>query len=287
MTHVMENTVRFSCGRYTLDLGKRTHVMGVLNLTPDSFYDGGKNPSLSEALKKAERMVEEGADIIDVGGESTRPGAVPLSVEEEMERILPVLREMGKRFSIPISVDTYKAETARAALGEGASIVNDVGGLHHDPAMARTVAEHQAGVVVMHMRGEPRTMQDAPRYDHVMEEIKTYLSEGIEKGIEAGIGKNSFLVDPGIGFGKTFSHNVEILKNLSFLLDLNKPILVGLSRKSFLGHLSGLAVEDRLEGSLAASVIAVLNGANILRTHDVKETKRAVEVADLFKGRLP
>ena len=260
--------------------------MGVLNLTPDSFYDGGKCPSLSEALKKAERMVEEGADIIDVGGESTRPGAVSLSAEEEMERILPVLREMGKRFSIPLSVDTYKAETAKAALNEGVSIVNDVGGLHRDPAMARIVAEYRTGVVVMHMQGDPRTMQNAPRYDHVMEEIKTYLSEGIEKGIKAGIGKNSFLVDPGIGFGKTFSHNVEILKNLSFLLDLNKPILIGLSRKSFLGHLSGLPVENRLEGSLAASVIAVLNGANILRTHDVKETKRAVEVADLFKERL-
>lgn len=283
---MMKNPLSFSCGRYELGLGKKTHIMGVLNLTPDSFYDGGKCPSLSDALERAERMLEEGADIIDVGGESTRPGAEPLSAGEEMERILPVLREMGRRFSIPISVDTYKVETARAALAEGASIVNDVGGLHRDPSMAGTVAEYRAGVVVMHMRGDPRTMQDAPQYDHVMEEIKTYLSEGIEKGIEAGIGENSFLVDPGIGFGKTFFHNVEILKNLSFLLDLNKPILVGLSRKSFLGHLSGLPVENRLEGSLAASVIAVLNGANILRTHDVKETKRAVEVADLFKERL-
>ncbi|MBI5185801.1 MAG: dihydropteroate synthase [Nitrospinae bacterium] len=274
----------FSCAGYELDLGKRTHIMGVLNITSDSFYDGEASLDVGAALKRAGKMVEEGADIIDVGGESTRPGAMPVPSDEERKRILPVIREIRKNFPIPISVDTYKSETADAALAEGADIINDVGGLRRDPLMAGVAARYKAGVVVMHMLGTPRTMQDSPVYGDLMKEIGEYLGEGIDIGTRAGISRDRFIVDPGIGFGKTTAHNLTILKNLSTFLDLNKPILVGLSRKSFLGQITGLPVQERLEGSLAASVIAILNGASILRTHDVKETKRAAEVADLFRN---
>lgn len=274
----------FSCAGYELDLGKRTHIMGVLNITPDSFYDGGVSLKVEGALKKAEKMIKEGADIIDVGGESTRPGAQPISSHEEKKRILPVIREIRKKFSIPISVDTYKAETADAALAEGANIVNDIGGLRLDPEMAGVAARYKAGVIVMHIQGTPQTMQDAPVYYELLKEIREYLGESVNMGIKAGIPEDRFVVDPGIGFGKTYAHNVQILKNLSTFLDLNKPILVGLSRKSFLGERTGLPVRERLEGSLAASVAAILKGASILRTHDVRETKRAAEVADLLKN---
>jgi dihydropteroate synthase len=276
----------FSCAGYELDLGKRTHIMGVLNITPDSFYDGGVSLKVEDALKKAEKMIKEGADIIDVGGESTRPGAQPISSHEEKKRILPVIREIRKNFSIPISVDTYKAETADAALAEGADIVNDIGGLRLDPEMAGVAARYKAGVIVMHIQGTPQTMQDAPVYDELLKEIREYLGESVNMGIKAGIPEDRFVVDPGIGFGKTYAHNVQILKNLSTFLDFNKPILVGLSRKSFLGERTGLPVRERLEGSLAASVAAILKGASILRTHDVRETKRAAEVADLLKNGL-
>lgn len=258
--------------------------MGVLNITPDSFYDGGVSMKVEDALKKAEKMIAEGADIIDVGGESTRPGAQPISSHEERKRILPAIREMRKNFPVPISVDTYKAETAEAALAEGADIVNDIGGLRLDPKMARVAARYKAGVIVMHIQGTPQTMQDAPVYRDLLREIKEFLRESIHIGTKAGIPEDRFIVDPGIGFGKTCAHNVQILKNLSTFLDLNRPILIGLSRKSFLGEKTGLPVRERLEGSLAASVAAILKGVSILRTHDVKETKRAAEVADLFRN---
>ncbi len=273
----------FVCGDYKLDLGERTHLMGILNATPDSFYDGGNYSAPESALKKVEQMVENGADFIDVGGESTRPGAKALSAKEEKERVLPIIRVIKKFFSTPISVDTYKSETAEAVLGEGACIINDIGGLLLDPKMAQVAARNRAGVIVMHMKGVPQNMQNSPQYGNLLKEIATHLQKGISKGLEAGLGENQFLVDPGIGFGKTLAHNLEIIKNLSFFLDLKKPILVGLSRKSFLGEITGLPTGERLESSLVASVVAILNGAKVLRTHDIKETKRAVQIADLFK----
>jgi len=277
----------FACGDFELNLGKRTHLMGVLNVTPDSFFDGGRFLRLEDALKKAEQMVSEGADILDIGGESSRPGAIPVNVEEEKKRVLPVIRSLRKHFPIPISIDTVKAEIAEAALGEGAAIINDIGGLQRDTRIAGIAARYGAGVVIMHMKGRPGYMQDAPEYENVSREVRDYLQRGIEAGRRAGIPEDHVLIDPGIGFGKTFSHNLEIVRNLPDFLDLKKPILVGLSRKSFLGRVSGLPPEERLEGSLAGAVIAILQGVSVLRIHDVKETKRAVQVADLFRDKLP
>lgn len=254
--------------------------MGILNITPDSFYKQSRTVSIKAALKKAEEMVRDGADIIDVGGESTRPGASPLSEKEELKRVLPVIKGLIKNFDVPLSVDTYKSTIARAVLEEGASIINDISGLMFDPKMAKTIASSKAGVVIMHIKGNPKTMQKKPVYKSLMKEIATYLNKSIKRAVSAGISENRIIIDPGIGFGKTFAHNITILKRLAELKKLNKPILLGLSRKSFIGKILNLPAEERLEGSLAASIIGVINGARILRTHDVKETKRAVAVAE-------
>ncbi len=269
----------FHCRQYRLNL-KRTHIMGILNITPDSFYKQSRTVSIKAALKKAEEMVRDGADIIDVGGESTRPGASPLSEKEELKRVLPVIKGLIKNFDVPLSVDTYKSTIARAVLEEGASIINDISGLMFDPKMAKTIASSKAGVVIMHIKGNPKTMQKKPVYKSLMKEIATYLNKSIKRAVSAGISENRIIIDPGIGFGKTFAHNITILKRLAELKKLNKPILLGLSRKSFIGKILNLPAEERLEGSLAASIIGVINGARILRTHDVKETKRAVAVAE-------
>jgi dihydropteroate synthase len=225
-------------------------------------------------------MIDEGVDIIDVGGESTRPGSAPVPEEEELKRILPVVKEIIKKFNIPISLDTYKSSIAKAALEEGVSIINDISGLRFDPEMAKTVASTNAGLVIMHIQGKPKTMQEKPVYKNLMKEIKLCLEEGIIMAITSGIPEERIIIDPGIGFGKEFSHNITILKKLNELKTLNKPLLLGLSRKSFIGNILELPVEERLEGSLAASIIAIVNGAELLRTHDIKETRRAVMVAE-------
>jgi dihydropteroate synthase len=270
----------FICGQYRLNLKKRTHIMGVLNITPDSFYKESRITSIKGALKRADRMVREGADILDIGGESTRPGSGPVSEEEELKRVLPVVKAIVKEFDVPLSVDTYKSSVARAVLKEGASIINDISGLRFDPEMTKSIVSSKAGVVIMHISGKPKTMQKNPSYKFLMREITAFLNKGIKLAVSSGISTKSIIVDPGIGFGKNFSHNISIIKKLKQLQKLKKPVLLGLSRKSFIGKILDLPAEERLEGTLAASVISVLNGAQILRTHDVKETKRAVLVAD-------
>lgn len=270
----------FLCGQYRLNLKKRTHIMGILNITPDSFYRESRVSSLNTALKRADKMIREGADILDVGGESSRPGSDPVSEKEELKRILPIIKALIKKFDVPVSVDTYKSTVAGAALDEGASIINDISGLRFDSSMAETIASANAGVIIMHISGKPKTMQKNPSYKFLMREITACLNKGIKHAISSGIQENRIIVDPGIGFGKNFSHNITILKKLKQLQKLKKPILLGLSRKSFIGKILELPAEERLEGSLAASVVGIINGAQILRTHDVKETKRAVSVAD-------
>ncbi len=270
-------------GRYTLERGKRTYLMGILNVTPDSFSDGGLFLDPGRACEHAHRMVEEGADLIDVGGESTRPGAFPVPLEEELKRVLPVIKRLSKELKVPLSVDTYKAEVAEAALGEGADLVNDIGALRLDPRMASVVARAKAGVVLMHMKGSPRTMQENPTYEDLIGEVLTFLRTQVEVAEGAGIEPSAILVDPGIGFGKRVEHNLQLLKRLSEFQVLGKPILIGPSRKSFIGAVLKLPLEERLEGTAAAVAAAVLNGAEVVRVHDVRPMARIVRMIDAIK----
>lgn len=260
-----------------------TKIMGILNITPDSFSDGGKFFNTAAAVAQAEQMIADGADIIDIGGESTRPGAKPVSKEDEMARVIPVidaLRKNLKNSALVISIDTQKPEVAEAALAHGANMVNDVTGLR-DPAMRVAVAKYNVPVVIMHMQGEPRTMQKSPTYDDVVEEIKIFFKQRVAEAEAAGIARANITLDPGIGFGKTVEHNLLILKNLREFVVLGSPVLVGPSRKSFIGAITGgLPVDERLEGTLAAVAAAIMNGAAIVRVHDVKETKRATQIVD-------
>lgn len=257
--------------------------MGILNVTPDSFSDGNLYFDKSKASQRAIHMLSEGADIIDIGGQSTRPGSQPVSVEEEIRRTIPVIEAVRKEIRAPISIDTYRAEVAGKAIEAGASMVNDISGLRFDPDMAKTVAKYDVPVVIMHIKGTPRDMQANPQYEALIPEIMDYLREGIR--IAEGAGINKIIIDPGIGFGKTFDHNLEIIKNLAEFALLEKPVLIGPSRKAFIGHiLGGAPPQERLEGTLAAVTASILNGANIVRVHDVKETAKAVRVADAING---
>jgi len=261
-----------------IDLEEKVVVMGVLNLTPDSFYDGGRYTREAQALRRVEEMIGEGADIIDVGGESVRPGAEPISLDEELSRVMPVIEKVRRLFSIIISIDTYKAEVARQAIEKGAEMVNDISGLRFDPDLRKIVAGYDVSLILMHIKGTPKNMQNNPRYHSLMEEIISYLRKSIKLAEESGVDPARIIVDPGIGFGKTTAHNLEILRRLEELKSLGKPILVGLSRKSFIGNVLGLPQEERLEGGLAATCMAVSGGARIVRTHDVKPTRRAVDM---------
>jgi len=255
--------------------------MGIINVTPDSFSDGGRFVRTDDAVAHALRLAEEGADYLDVGGESSRPGAHELSEQEELDRVVPVIERIAAEVDVPISVDTYKPRVAAEGLASGARWVNDISGLE-DGEMVRVIREADAGVVIMHMRGRPRTMQRDPQYDDVVQEVRGFLAERAARASEAGIER--VVIDPGIGFGKTAAHNFEILRRLDELASLELPILVGPSRKSFLGSLpSALPPEQRLEGTLAAVAVAVLNGASIVRVHDVAETKRVVEVVEAIR----
>lgn len=252
--------------------------MGVLNVTPDSFSDGGRFLQAEDAVRQGVRMAEEGADILDVGGESSRPGSDPVSAQEELDRVAPVLQELAREVGVRLSIDTYKPSVAEACLGIGATLVNDITGLE-DPEMARVTAERGAGAVVMHMRGRPKTMQQDVAYDDVVREVRAFLEERAGRAREAGI--EEVIVDPGIGFGKTAAHNFELLRRLDEIVSLGYPVLVGPSRKSFLGSLpSALPEAERLEGTLAAVAVSVMSGASIVRVHDVREAKRVVEVVD-------
>lgn len=258
--------------------------MGILNVTPDSFSDGGLWSDPGAARERALRMQEEGADWVDIGGESTRPGSRGVTASEEKRRVLPVIRACAKALKIPLSVDTSKSEVARAAVGEGARMVNDVGALGLDPAMGRVLARLRVPVVLMHMRGKPRTMQRDPRYRDLMGEILSFLRARIAHALECGIREDSILVDPGFGFGKTPAHNLEMIDRLWELKALGRPILIGPSRKSTLGVLlGGVPPEERLEATLAAVTASILKGADLVRVHDVKETVRAVKVADALR----
>lgn len=264
------------------DLGERTLVMGVLNVTPDSFSDGGRFSTLEAALAQAQRMREEGADIVDIGGESSRPGAEPVPAEVEATRVVPVVEALARDGRYVISVDTRKASVARAALERGAHIVNDITALG-DPEMAAAVREYGAGLILMHMQGEPRTMQDDPRYADVVAEVRAFLAERRRLAEAAGISAESLAVDPGFGFGKTLEHNLALLARLSEIVTIGRPVVVGVSRKRMLGALTGRPVDERLAAGLAALTAAVLQGAAVARVHDVKESCDAVRVADRLR----
>ncbi len=261
-----------------MDLARKVAVMGILNLTPDSFYNGGRYTTQSRVLKRVEEMVKEGADLIDVGGESTRPGAKEVDLEEEIRRVIPVISKMRELFEIPVSIDTYKAKVAKEALEAGVDMVNDISGLRFDPRLKEVVARSGAAVVLMHIKGTPRDMQNNPQYESLMGEVISCLSGSIRLAQKAGIDLEKIIVDPGIGFGKTSQHNLQILNHLGELRSLGRPILIGASRKSFIGNVLNLPLEERLEGGLAAASFAVMQGAKIIRTHDVKPTRRAVDL---------
>jgi dihydropteroate synthase len=266
---------------HSFNFSQKTYVMGILNVTPDSFSDGGLFLNEGSAVKQALRMVKEGADIIDIGGESTRPGAAPVSVKEEIKRVVPVIKALAKKISVPISIDTCKAKVADEAVSAGASIINDISGLRFDRRMAGVAAQHKVPVVIMHIQGTPGIMQKAPVYKALIPEIMDYLREGIDIALKAGVPEDMIIIDPGIGFGKTVEHNLEIINRLDEFKGFEKPILLGPSRKSFIGKiLGGLPVTDRLEGTAAAIAIGISKGANIIRIHDIKEMSRVVKIAD-------
>lgn len=266
-----------------LPMARRTALMGVLNVTPDSFSDGGRYFDTGRAVARGIEMASAGVDVIDVGGESTRPGAQPISLQEEMERVLPVVRGLRRSVSIPLSVDTYKAEVAQAALDEGADIINDISALRFDPEMVSVIAREKVPVVLMHMQGTPRTMQERPYYRDVLVEVKDFLSQRIEFAVRAGVDMGRIIIDPGIGFGKELEHNLVVLRGLAELAILARPLLVGPSRKTFIGKILGAGPEERVEGSLAVAVAAVLAGANMIRMHDVAEARRAIRIADAIR----
>jgi len=267
-----------SWGARTLDFDRAAYVMGILNCTPDSFHAASRMPTLREALKAAERMIEEGADILDVGGESTRPGSAPVPVDEEVRRVVPVIAAIRSSSAIPISVDTRNRETAERALDAGADIVNDVSAMSHDPGMAALVAERGVPVVLMHMRGTPKTMQQRAVYDDTVADVLRELGASVDAAIAAGVSARRIIVDPGIGFAKTTEDNLRLIRELARLGELGMPILIGLSRKRFIGEITGSPVEDRLAGTIAATALALLAGADIVRAHDVAEAVAAVRI---------
>lgn len=270
-----------------IDARRRTVLMGIINVTPDSFYDGGKRLDPDKAVADGIDLIEAGAEVLDVGGESTRPGAKPVSVEEELQRVLPVIRGLRRNINVPISIDTYKAQVAGAALGEGADIVNDISALRFDPQMAVLVAAEKVPIVLMHMQGTPRTMQAEPCYNDVLREVQEFLTTQVHFAIEAGVERENIIIDPGIGFGKNLEHNLTLLRGLPALASMGQPLLVGASRKTFIGKILGVEPDERLEGSLAAAIAAVFGGAHIVRVHDVKETRRAIRVADAIRFGVP
>ncbi len=266
-----------------IQLQHRTAVMGILNVTPDSFYDGGRHRGADKAVSNALAMIEAGADIIDIGGESTRPGATPVPLDDELGRVLPVIRGLRRVTNLPISIDTTKAPVARAALAEGADIVNDISALRFDPDMVNLVAAENVPIILMHMTGTPRTMQLEAHYGDVVAEVRNFLATRIDFATERGVKREKIIIDPGIGFGKTTEHNLALLRGLAGLASLGQPLLVGASRKAFIGKILNAVPDERLEGSLAAAVAAVLAGAHMIRAHDVKETLRVIRVADAIR----
>jgi len=263
----------FECGKYRLPIGKKTYIMGILNVTPDSFSDGGSYKTVDEAVNRAKKMISEGAHIIDVGGESTRPGYTPVDISEEISRVIPVIERLVKETDVPISIDTYKSPVAEKALQAGAHIVNDIWGLQKDPLMAEIAAKYGAAVIVMHN-------QDEKVYNNLMDDIVNFLRRSIEIAEKAGINKNSIMIDPGIGFGKTFEQNLETMRRLSELKSLCKPVLLGTSRKSMIGNVLDLPVDKRIEGTAATVAIGIASGVDVVRVHDVKEMALVAKMSD-------
>jgi len=272
------------------NLEENTLIMGILNVTPDSFSDGGNFNSINSAVEHAQKMVDDGADIIDIGGESTRPRAKPVASDEEIKRVLPVLKKISKEVEVPISIDTYKSEVAKICLEEGASMINDITSFIGDKKLVDIVKKYDVPVCLMHMKGTPQNMQKNPYYKDIIAEIKDFLKKRADLAIKKGIKKDKIIVDPGIGFGKRTGSGIEdnctILANLKEFKKLGYPVLVGPSRKTFIGNISDkkrLVSSDRLEGSIAAAVMSAVNGADIIRVHDVRETKRALNVLNCLK----
>jgi dihydropteroate synthase len=257
--------------------------MGILNVTPDSFSDGGRFFDKEDAVGHGEALAAAGADIIDVGGESSRPFSDPVPAEEEIQRVVPVIEELARRLSVPISIDTTKVQVAVRALDAGAVIVNDIGALRLDPAMANLVADRGVPVVLMHMQGTPKSMQTNPQYEDVVAEVKSFLADAIHRAEEAGIDRSKIIVDPGIGFGKTVSHNLRLIKDLSALQPLGVPVLIGPSRKSFISKILGPGDERREVGTQAAVTAAAMNGAHIVRVHDVERTRETLKLVDALR----
>lgn len=277
----------WQCRTLTLDLS-HTHVMGIINVTPDSFSDGGRFSQTETAVEHGLKLVAEGADILDIGGESTRPGAAPVCLDEELARVIPVIERLRAATAVPISIDTTKAEVARQAAQAGAEIINDITALQGDPAMPAIAAASGAGVVLMHMLGTPQTMQVNPEYQDVVTEVRDYLGERMLAAKAAGIAAERIVLDPGIGFGKTIAHNLEIFRRMGEFMTLGRPILVGPSRKAFIGKiLGGLPPGERVEGTAAAVTAAILAGARVVRVHDVGAIARVARVADALAGVKP
>lgn len=276
--------MKISFKSFHFDFLTKTYIMGILNVTPDSFFDGGKYSDRDRAIARAFQLIEEGADIIDVGGESTRPGSSPVTIDEELKRVIPVIEEIAKRVEIPISIDTYKAKVAEEAINAGASIINDISGFRFDPEMPYIAAKYDTPVVLMHIKGTPKDMQKNPQYDALIPEIIEYLRTSIVIAKNAGVRDDKIIIDPGIGFGKLPEHNLQILRDLKVFSLLGKPILIGVSRKSFIGKiLNDAPPEARLEGTAAAVAVSIINGANIIRVHDVAYISKIVKVVDAIK----
>lgn len=289
---VVSSQATFSSGQSRLlrardqvfPLDSRVLIMGILNVTPDSFSDGGRFLDPQAALDRLHEMAEEGADIVDIGAESTRPGSTGVEEAEELRRLLPIFRTIGHRSPIPLSIDTQKATVARTALDHGVVIVNDVSALRADPHMASVVAKSGAGVVLMHMQGQPFTMQQAPRYTDIIQEVKAFLTQRLIAAERAAIERDQIVLDPGIGFGKNMTHNCALVSQLDAFLELGRPLLIGVSRKTFIGQIVGKPVEDRLLGTAGAVAVAVMHGASIVRVHDVQAMKDVVTVVQALHG---
>ena len=281
-------TYRLSCLGYDMELGRRTRIMGVVNVTPDSFSDGGKFLSQDAAVAQGLKLAADGADIVDIGGESTRPFSEPIPAEEEVERVIPVIEKLADQLTIPISIDTMKAEVARRAIGAGASIINDVSALRFDPAMGEVASKFGTPLVLMHMLGSPKTMQESPAYDNLIDDISDFLKDAIERAQKQGISKSKLIIDPGIGFGKTVSHNLFLIRHLQAFAALEVPILIGPSRKSFIRKLlkdeqkEDIAPDSPIveTGTQAAVAAAALCGAHIVRVHDVANTRATIRIVD-------
>lgn len=265
-------------------LENKTHIMGILNVTPDSFYDGGRYLRVRDAVKRGLKIIEEGADLVDIGGVSTRPGSKTIPVEEELKRVLPVIKELSARTEIPLSIDTYRARVAESALESGAVVVNDISGLG-DKDMAKVVASHGVALVIMHIKGRPHHYPIKPVYHNLIAEVSSFLQRKVEIALKAGVKSSNIIIDPGLGFGKTASQSLELLNRLGELKNLGFPIMVGPSRKSFIGKIQGLNEKDRLPGTLAAITLAILQGASIIRVHDVKEAVQVATLCGALKGK--